>query len=158
MTNDDGAARARTQITAGRTSLGIELGSTRIKACLVDSDGTPLADGSHEWENQFVDRVWTYSLDAVWSGVQACVAALAADVRARHGIAVVYDCHSIRSRIPFLFDGLLPMFSVGTNGGVTCAPAIEAAVIRHCAAATPGMDMVLNGRFRGGWTTRRARF
>ncbi|WP_149204014.1 xylulokinase [Actinotalea subterranea] len=86
MTNDDGAARARTQITAGRTSLGIELGSTRIKACLVDSDGTPLADGSHEWENQFVDRVWTYSLDAVWSGLQACVAALHADVERRYGV------------------------------------------------------------------------
>ena len=54
-------------ITDGRTSLGIELGSTRIKACLIGPDHAPLASGSHEWENQLVDGVWTYSLDAVWA-------------------------------------------------------------------------------------------
>jgi len=86
MTTDDRSARARADITAGRTSLGIELGSTRIKACLVDADGATLADGSHEWENQFVDRVWTYSLDAVRSGLQACMAALRADVERRHDV------------------------------------------------------------------------
>ena len=58
-------------IEAGDTALGIELGSTRIKACLIGPDRAPIAVGSHEWENQFVDRVWTYSLDAVWAGVQA---------------------------------------------------------------------------------------
>ena len=83
-------------------------------------------------------------------------AALAAEldrVRARHGVAILYDCHSIRSRIPFLFDGLLPDFNIGTNGGATCAPEIEAAVARLCAGAE-GYTSVLNGRFRGGWTTR----
>src|SRR3954468_20063260 len=60
-----GAAAA---ITAGRTALGIELGSTRIKAVLIGPDHAPLAVGSHDWENQFVDRLWTYSLDAVWTG------------------------------------------------------------------------------------------
>lgn len=75
----------RLAVTEGRTSLGIELGSTRIKAVLVDEHGTPLASGSHDWENQFVDRMWTYSLDAVWSGLQECVAALQADVENRHG-------------------------------------------------------------------------
>lgn len=83
-------------------------------------------------------------------------AALAAEldrVRARHGVAILYDCHSIRSRIPFLFDGLLPDFNIGTNGGTTCAPAIEAAVTRLCAGAE-GYTSVLNGRFKGGWTTR----
>ena len=73
-------------ITGGRTALGIELGSTRIKAVLIGSDHAPLAVGSHDWENQFVDRLWTYSLEAVWSGVQQSVAALADDVRRRHGI------------------------------------------------------------------------
>jgi sugar (pentulose or hexulose) kinase len=73
-------------ITAGRTALGIELGSTRIKAVLIGPDHAPLAVGSSDWENQFVDRVWTYSLDAVWTGVQESVAALADDVRRRHGV------------------------------------------------------------------------
>ncbi len=73
-------------IAAGRTALGIELGSTRIKAVLIGPDYAPLAVGSHDWENQFVDRVWTYSLDAVWSGIQACYAAVARDVRQRYDV------------------------------------------------------------------------
>ncbi|MGY1808724.1 xylulokinase [Blastococcus sp. SYSU D00669] len=81
MTTDAGEA-----ITAGRTALGIELGSTRIKAVLVGPDHAPLAVGTSDWENQFVDRLWTYSLDAVWSGVRESVAALADDVRRRHGV------------------------------------------------------------------------
>jgi sugar (pentulose or hexulose) kinase len=81
MTIDAGAA-----ITSGRTALGIELGSTRIKAVLIGPDHAPLAVGSYDWENQFVDRRWTYSLDAVWSGVQQSVAALTEDVRRRHGV------------------------------------------------------------------------
>jgi sugar (pentulose or hexulose) kinase len=81
MTMDAGEA-----ITGGRTALGIELGSTRIKAVLVGPDHAPLAVGSHDWENQFVDRRWTYSPDAVWAGVQDSIAALADDVRRRHGV------------------------------------------------------------------------
>jgi formiminoglutamase len=83
-------------------------------------------------------------------------AALSAEVervRARHGVAVLYDCHSIRSRIPFLFDGLLPDFNIGTNEGRTCAPEMEAAVARLCSGAE-GYTSVVNGRFKGGWTTR----
>lgn len=77
---------ARNAITAGRTALGIELGSTRIKAVLIDADHLPLAIGNHDWENQFIDRVWTYSLDAVWSGLQACYSELAADVQQRYDV------------------------------------------------------------------------
>ncbi|MEN1975524.1 xylulokinase [Cellulomonas olei] len=77
---------ARAAITQGRTSLGIELGSTRIKACLIGPDHAPLATGSHAWENQLVDGVWTYSLDAVWEGLRAAVADLHADVERRHGV------------------------------------------------------------------------
>lgn len=75
-------------IASGRTALGIELGSTRIKACLVDADDPTivLATGSHDWENQFVDRLWTYSLEAVWEGLRSAYAALVADVRQRHGV------------------------------------------------------------------------
>ena len=83
----------------------------------------------------------------------AALAAELARVRARHGVAILYDCHSIRSHIPFLFDGTLPDFNIGTNGGTTCAPQIEDAVTAICAQAK-GYTSVLNGRFKGGWTTR----
>ncbi len=76
----------RESIAAGRTALGIELGSTRIKACLVGDDpAVVLASGAHEWENEYVDGVWTYSLDAVWAGLQAAYADLVADVQQRYG-------------------------------------------------------------------------
>ncbi|MBA8815242.1 sugar (pentulose or hexulose) kinase [Microbacterium halimionae] len=77
-------------LVAGRTSLGIELGSTRIKACLVLTDDPTqvVATGSHEWENQFVDRTWTYSLEDVWSGVQAAYSALSASIRESFGVTV----------------------------------------------------------------------
>ncbi|MFV0359125.1 N-formylglutamate deformylase [Tropicimonas sp.] len=74
-------------------------------------------------------------------------------VRAAHGVAILYDCHSIRSHIPFLFDGRLPDFNIGTDNGATCAAAVETAVARICAGAE-GYTSVCNGRFRGGWTTR----
>ncbi|MFT4280438.1 xylulokinase [Microbacterium sp.] len=82
------ADAAREQIVRARTTLGIELGSTRIKACLIDADDptTVLAVGSHEWENAFVDRLWTYAEEEVWEGLRAAFAALADDVRARHGV------------------------------------------------------------------------
>ncbi|MDR6972996.1 FGGY-family carbohydrate kinase [Leifsonia shinshuensis] len=81
--------RLRDAIASGRTALGIELGSTRIKACLVDADdpSVVLAVGTHEWENEYVDRRWTYSLDAVWTGLQEAYAGLIADAEARHGVA-----------------------------------------------------------------------
>jgi N-formylglutamate deformylase len=74
-------------------------------------------------------------------------------VRALHGIAILYDCHSIRSEIAFLFNGTLPDFNIGTNEGATCAPEIEAAVTAICARAD-GYTSTANGRFKGGWTTR----
>lgn len=83
----------------------------------------------------------------------AALAAEIARVKARHGVAILYDCHSIRSHIPFLFEGTLPDFNIGTAGGTSCAPQIEAAARTVCAGAE-GFSHVLNGRFRGGWTTR----
>ncbi|RIX30725.1 xylulokinase [Amnibacterium setariae] len=73
-------------ITGGRAVLGIELGSTRIKACLIGEDHEVLAVGAHEWENAFVDRMWTYSLEDAEAGLQAAYADLVADVRRRHGV------------------------------------------------------------------------
>lgn len=86
---DEGAERLaghREAIDQGRTALGIELGSTRIKACLVGPGGEPLASGSHDWENQLVDGVWTYSLEAVWAGLRDAVAELLADVERQYGV------------------------------------------------------------------------
>lgn len=65
---------------------------------------------------------------------------------------MVYDCHSIRAEIPFLFPGTLPVFSIGTNGGTTCSPAVTGAVLAACQGSE--FPTVLNGRFKGGWTTR----
>ncbi|WP_159791798.1 xylulokinase [Puerhibacterium puerhi] len=83
---DDATDAVRSAITSGRTTLGIELGSTRIKACLIGPDHVPVATGSHAWENDLVDGVWTYSLDDVWSGLQASVASLLADAEQRYGV------------------------------------------------------------------------
>lgn len=73
-------------LRAGRAHLGLELGSTRIKAALVDDAGTVLATGSHAWENRLEDDSWTYSLDSVWAGIQDCYAELVREVRERHGV------------------------------------------------------------------------
>lgn len=77
-------------IRAGRTALGIELGSTRIKACLVDADhpADVLAVGAHAWENRYEAGTWTYTLDDVWSGLQAAYTDLTEDVRRRYGIGL----------------------------------------------------------------------
>lgn len=78
---------AASDITSARTSLGIELGSTRIKACLIGSDPSEvIAVGSSAWENELIDGLWTYRIDAVWQGVQSAVAALRADAEERHGV------------------------------------------------------------------------
>ena len=68
-----------------RTVLGIEFGSTRIKAVLVDSAHTPIASGSHEWENRLENGIWTYSLEDIWTGLQDCYRDLAADVKRQYG-------------------------------------------------------------------------
>ena len=75
-------------IEQGKTSLGIEFGSTRIKAVLVDEQGTPLASGSYEWENQYVDGIWTYSLDAVWTGLKECYQDLLKDVKTQYDVVI----------------------------------------------------------------------
>jgi N-formylglutamate deformylase len=83
----------------------------------------------------------------------AALAAEIARVRQAQGVAVLYDCHSIRSRIPFLFPGRLPDFNLGTNDGRSCVLAVENAAA-EVVRATPGFTSVINGRFKGGWTTR----
>lgn len=77
--------RGRRIVESGEAVLGVELGSTRIKAVLIAPDGAPLAQGAHRWENHFEDGNWTYPLEEVWSGLRAAYADLAADVGARYG-------------------------------------------------------------------------
>jgi N-formylglutamate deformylase len=75
-----------------------------------------------------------------------------ARLRAQHAVLVLYDCHSIRSRIPRLFAGSLPNFNIGTNSGASCSPALTASVAALCAETA--FERVTNGRFKGGYTTR----
>lgn len=76
----------REMISAGRAVLGMELGSTRIKAVLIDEDKSPVASGSYDWENQYVDHIWTYDIDEVWRGVQGCYADLVKNVQEEYGV------------------------------------------------------------------------
>ena len=64
------------KIRTGKTYLGIELGSTRIKACLIDDEMKPIASGAHEWKNRFENGYWTYSLDDIHNGIRSCYASL----------------------------------------------------------------------------------
>ena len=135
-------------IDANRDPAGGSLypGQNTTDLCpLTDFDGLP---------------VWDHAPNAAEIGLRrqqfhapyhAALAAEIARVKALHGVAVVFDCHSIRSQIPFLFTGPLPVFNIGTNDGATCDCAVADAVSAPCFAAA---DAVLNGRFKGGWTTR----
>lgn len=75
-------------IINGRTSIGIELGSTRIKAVLIGEDHTPVASGSHDWENSYINNIWTYSLEEIWRGVQDSYQKLAASVKEQFGAVI----------------------------------------------------------------------
>jgi len=87
VTSENVAQReAKEIILRGQASLGIEFGSTRIKASLIAPDSTPLAGGSHTWENQLREGIWTYDLEEAWRGLASCYASLAAEVRVRYGV------------------------------------------------------------------------
>ncbi len=142
-------------IDANRDPAGASLypGQNTTDLCpLSDFDGRPIwRQGEAPGADEIAER------RERWHGPYH--AALAAEVeraRALHGVAILYDCHSIRSRIPFLFAGALPVFSIGTADGRACAPAVAEALAAPCRAAeSAGLDHVVNGRFKGGWTTRR---
>ncbi|PKR53822.1 N-formylglutamate deformylase [Thalassospira marina] len=116
---------------------------------VTDFDGKPIwLDGQEPDETEVSRRQQQFH-----TPYHAALRAEIDRVKAIHGVAVLYDCHSIRSHIPFLFEGKLPDFNIGTNSGTTCDPRIERAVADVCENAI-GFTSVLNGRFRGGWTTR----
>ncbi|MBL3562209.1 N-formylglutamate deformylase, partial [Rhodovulum sulfidophilum] len=114
---------------------------------LTDFDGEPI------WDTTPDAAETARRLAEFHAPYHAALAAEIARVRARHGVAILYDCHSIRSVIPYLFEGTLPDFNIGTANGTTCAPAIAEAAASVCAGAE-GYSHVQNGRFKGGWTTR----
>ena len=139
-------------IDANRDPAGQSLypGQNTTTLCpLTDFDGRPIwKDGEEPSVDDIEQRTLKFHApyhDALSREIER--------VKAIHGFALLYDCHSIRSHIPFLFDGKLPDFSIGTNEGVTCAPELAASVLKICEKAQ-GYTSVLNGRFKGGWTTR----
>jgi formiminoglutamase len=147
-----GANFHRYVIDANRDPSGQSLypGQNTTGLCpLTDFDGNAIYRDGHEPDAGEIAR----RLDAYHAPYHAALAAEIARVKRAHGVVVLYDCHSIRSRIPYLFEGLLPDLNIGTSNGVTCTRPMEEAVSLICSAA-PGYTSVLNGRFRGGWTTR----
>ena len=82
------AEEIKKDIESGNTALGIEFGSTRIKAVLTDGTTAPIAQGSYEWENRLENGIWTYSLEDIWKGLKDCYADLAADVKKQYGLTL----------------------------------------------------------------------
>ena len=101
----------RITIETGKAILGIEFGSTRIKAVLVDEEHKPIAQGAHEWENQLVDGLWTYSKEAIWFGLQDCYASLRADVKARYDVEIE---HLAAIGISAMMHGYMPFDKAGS--------------------------------------------
>jgi formiminoglutamase len=139
-------------IDANRDPEGVSLypGQNTTTLCpTIDFNGDPIwQEGQEPSEEEIEERRRAYH-----APYHAALSAELERVKAKHGVAILYDCHSIRSQIPFLFDGTLPVFCVGTNNGTTCAESIERAVTQICVDAAE-FPSVLNGRFKGGWTTR----
>ncbi len=106
------ALNAKELIASGKAILGIELGSTRIKSVLIGEDNHPLAQGSFSWENQLAGGLWTYSIDAIWSGLRASYADLRSDVRSRYGVEIEsLACIGISA----MMHGYMPF---GKNGDI----------------------------------------
>jgi formiminoglutamase len=116
---------------------------------LTDFDGRPIYREGHSPDATEVER----RRQAYHAPYHAALLAELERVKATHGFVLLYDCHSIRSEIPFLFEGTLTDFNIGTNNGTTCDASIGTAVLARCRAAD-GYSTILNGRFKGGWTTR----
>ncbi|WP_424830169.1 N-formylglutamate deformylase [Ruegeria sp.] len=137
-------------IDANRDPSGVSLYPGQNTTTLV-----PLTDfnGQDIWDQPPSEAEIAERRAAFHAPYHAALEAELARVKAIHGFAVLYDCHSIRSHIPFLFDGVLPDFNIGTNLGTTCHARVEKTVVDICEAAE-GYSTVLNGRFKGGWTTR----
>ena len=141
---------SRSIIDVNRDPSGASLypGQATTELCPTTTfDGEPLYRGFDPEDDEIAWRHKTF-FDPYHDALNGELARL----RKIHPAVVLYDAHSIRSRIPRLFDGELPQFNLGTNGGTTCDPALEAALAKICEAS--GQSWIANGRFKGGWTTR----
>ncbi len=139
-------------IDANRDPSGASLypGQNTTGLCpTTDFDGRPIWQDGMEPDAEEVERRRKEFHAPYHQALEAEIAR----VKSLHGFAILYDCHSIRSDIPFLFESRLPVFNTGTNGGTTCASIIERTVAQASQEAEPSSH-VLNGRFKGGWTTR----
>jgi N-formylglutamate deformylase len=143
---------SRTVIDVNRDPSGASLypGAATTELCPTTTfDGEPLYSEGHMPDTDEIER-----RKAIWfQPYHDALAAEIARLRAYHANIVLYEAHSIRSRVPRLFDGVLPTFNIGTNGGRSCAAALLASVEAACDAS--GSSRVTNGRFKGGYTTRR---
>ncbi|HRE43307.1 MAG TPA: N-formylglutamate deformylase [Terricaulis sp.] len=142
---------SRTVIDMNRDPSGASLypGQATTELCpTITFDGEPLYQpGCEPSESEIARRRAHYLIP-----YHTAIADELARLRRRHQDVVLYDAHSIRSHAPMLFDGALPIFNIGTNGGVTCAPHFEMAATARCAES--GRAFVVNGRFKGGYITR----
>ncbi len=141
---------SRTVIDVNRDPSGQSLypGMTTTGLCPLETfDGEPLyMPGREPGEAEIARR-----RDQWFDPYHATLRDEIARLRERHPRVVLYDAHSIRSRVPRLFEGDLPLFNIGTNSGASCAPELARAIGRICAA---NGETVTDGRFRGGWITR----
>ncbi|KJZ96471.1 FGGY family carbohydrate kinase, partial [Clostridium sp. IBUN13A] len=78
----------RNSIINGKTALGIEFGSTRIKSVLINENNEPIASGSHDWENRYINNIWTYTLDDIWTGLQNSYKNMADEVNEKYGVVI----------------------------------------------------------------------
>jgi formiminoglutamase len=139
---------SRTVIDMNRDPSGASLypGMATTGLCpLTTFDGEPLWREGREPDEAEIARRRAAYFTPYHAGLQAEIDRL----RAKHPAVVLYEAHSIRSIVPMLFDGELPHFNIGTNSGLACAPALAEAVSGHA-----GASQVVDGRFKGGWTTR----
>ena len=144
-------ALSRTVIDVNRDPSGVSLypGQTTTSLCPTETfDGEKLYRSGCEPDAAEIERRRRKYFDPYHDALSEQIDRL----RARHGVVVLYDAHSIRSRVARLFDGELPQFNIGTHSGASCAPGLAAAVETICDAS--GYPRVTNGRFRGGWITR----
>jgi N-formylglutamate deformylase len=145
-------AISRTVIDVNRDPSGVSLypGQATTDLCpLATFDGEPLYKAGAELEPGEIPQRRALYFDPY----HAALAEEIARLRHRHSNIVLYDCHSIRSVIRRLFEGELSVFNIGTNSGASCSPALTAAVERICAESA--YPYIVNGRFKGGWITRR---
>jgi formiminoglutamase len=142
---------SRTVIDVNRDPSGVSLypGQATTELCPTTTfDGEPLYRPGKEPSSEAITERRARFFDPYHSALNTEIERL----HTQHPTIVVYDCHSIRSVIPRLFDGALPNFNLGTNGGVTCAPALGSEIERLCVES--GFSHVTNGRFKGGYITR----